>query len=291
MFPGVGGYSLRIRQHPEAARACGSADRPDRRPIDPVVILQLIKDRQTQIFADSITASFFCYATIASFNTNQSLASPQPPLASNLLTGTFISSVFYLKDPENGDQTGAFFVFSDLNVRAEGHYRLRFDLFGTRDNYVSPLAHCVSNPFTVYSAKRFPGMTNSTELSRSFADQGLKVRIRTDLRPRKRAREETSYHPVDAYNYDTTYSHPYYSYPPIPQDGTERYAVPYRVEGYHDQYYHSVPPRPPPPVLSQLDNRTTTLPSFGEAFSAYNPGYQDTHTHNDTITKHSNNER
>jgi hypothetical protein len=43
-----------------------------------------------------------------------------------------------------------------------------------------------SDVFQVYPAKRFPGMEESTFLSRSFAEQGLKIRIRKELRLRKR---------------------------------------------------------------------------------------------------------
>ncbi|KAK9354786.1 velvet factor-domain-containing protein [Lipomyces doorenjongii] len=41
-------------------------------------------------------------------------------------------------------------------------------------------ATCFSNPFRVYIAKRFPGVIESTELSRCFAMQGIKIPIRKD---------------------------------------------------------------------------------------------------------------
>ncbi|RCH84006.1 Velvet complex subunit 2 [Rhizopus azygosporus] len=47
------------------------------------------------------------------------------------------------------------------------------------------VAQVFSDPFTVYSAKKFPGMTESTELSKIFAKQGLKIPIRNDVRARK----------------------------------------------------------------------------------------------------------
>lgn len=34
--------------------------------------------------------------------------------------------------------------------------------------------------FQVYSIKDFPGISDSTDLSQCFADQGLKIRIRKD---------------------------------------------------------------------------------------------------------------
>ena len=41
-------------------------------------------------------------------------------------------------------------------------------------------------PFTVFSAKKFPGLSESTSLSRIVAEQGCRVRIRRDVRMRRR---------------------------------------------------------------------------------------------------------
>jgi hypothetical protein len=38
-------------------------------------------------------------------------------------TGSIVSSLYHLKDLDGKE--GAFFVFSDLSVRMEGHYRLK----------------------------------------------------------------------------------------------------------------------------------------------------------------------
>lgn len=43
-------------------------------------------------------------------------------------------------------------------------------------------ATVVSNEFTVFGSRGFPGMLESTPLSRFFAEQGIKVRIRKDSR-------------------------------------------------------------------------------------------------------------
>ena len=40
------------------------------------------------------------------------------------------------------------------------------------------LASCFSEPFQVWSAKKFPGVKRSTALSKAFADQGIKIPIR-----------------------------------------------------------------------------------------------------------------
>jgi hypothetical protein len=42
------------------------------------------------------------------------------------------------------------------------------------------LSSCFSDPFTVYSAKKFPGVIESTALSKCFAQQGIKIPIRKD---------------------------------------------------------------------------------------------------------------
>ncbi|ORX80294.1 hypothetical protein K493DRAFT_191253, partial [Basidiobolus meristosporus CBS 931.73] len=97
-------------------------------------------------------------------------------------TGSLVSSLYHLKDVNNSD--GGFFVFPDLSVRMEGRYRLKFTLFEIVGMEVFFCRSICSDVFTVYSAKRFPGMEESTFLSRSFADQGLKIRIRKEVRIR-----------------------------------------------------------------------------------------------------------
>lgn len=42
------------------------------------------------------------------------------------------------------------------------------------------LARCFSDIFQVYSAKKFPGVIESTPLSKLFASQGIKIPIRKD---------------------------------------------------------------------------------------------------------------
>jgi len=42
------------------------------------------------------------------------------------------------------------------------------------------LAYVFSDTFQVYSAKKFPGVIESTPLSKCFAGQGIKIPIRKD---------------------------------------------------------------------------------------------------------------
>ncbi|KAI4180696.1 MAG: hypothetical protein L6R41_007061 [Letrouitia leprolyta] len=80
------------------------------------------------------------------------------------------------------EKDGGFFVFGDLSVRVEGEYRLRFSLFEMLKTQVVYIKYVLSEPFTVYSSKAFPGMSESTFMSRSFGDQGVRLRIRKEPR-------------------------------------------------------------------------------------------------------------
>lgn len=87
---------------------------------------------------------------------------------------------------------GVFFLFQDLSIRTEGSFRLRIRLMniGARapapnrgatrlHQGVSPiLAQTFTEPFMVFSAKRFPGVPDTTALSIAFGNQGQKLPLR-----------------------------------------------------------------------------------------------------------------
>ncbi|KAH8762807.1 velvet factor-domain-containing protein [Hyaloscypha finlandica] len=125
-----------------------------------------------------------------------SSTAPQGMFTRNLI-GSLAASAFRLTDPD--DRIGIWFVLQDLSVRTEGNFRLRFSFVnvgvsaspttsnGTPGTMTAVntgkapvLAACFSEVFTVYSAKRFPGVVESTPLSKCFATQGIKIPIRKD---------------------------------------------------------------------------------------------------------------
>ncbi|KAF9193339.1 hypothetical protein BGZ51_003613 [Haplosporangium sp. Z 767] len=120
-----------------------------------------------------------------------SLASSNPTASRNL-TGSTVSSGNLLFNLEN--ELGVYFVFQDISVRSEGVFTLKFSftLPPTPDGPPSSvMATVFSDSFTIYSAKRFPGMTGksnmcaifkSTALSKCFAKQGIKIPIRKEPR-------------------------------------------------------------------------------------------------------------
>lgn len=106
------------------------------------------------------------------------------------LIGSLTVNASQLKDTEGN--AGFWFVLSDLSVRTEGWFRLRMTFIdvGTPsanggdselNRHRCPvLSSIFSDRFQVYSAKKFPGVIESTPLSKCFAHQGIKIPIRKD---------------------------------------------------------------------------------------------------------------
>jgi len=132
-----------------------------------------------------------------------------PQSCSRNLIGSLSATSFKLNDP--AEKTGLWFIFQDLSIRTEGVFRLKFTFFdlmcqlqpmgpssGERLAEFAPmLASIYSKPFQVWSAKKFPGVRPTTELSQTFADQGIKIPVRKnegkgDDKKRKRGRNGES---------------------------------------------------------------------------------------------------
>jgi hypothetical protein len=138
-------------------------------------------------------------------------------IAKNLI-GSASSSAFRLVDDKG--KVGLWFVLQDLSVRTEGWFRLKMNFFNLSEAVVpedenktnSPtvgllseapcLATAFSNPFKVYSAKKFPGVIETTNLSRQFAKQGIKIPIRKDGNNKKRKGADEEVEDEEAYEDD-----------------------------------------------------------------------------------------
>ncbi|KAI8377618.1 velvet factor-domain-containing protein [Radiomyces spectabilis] len=179
-------FQLIMRQQPIRSRMCGVGDKVDRRPIDPPPIVELRLEENSHILP-MISPHLFLAAILVedsgSEHRMQSLDELNLDVHSKLAIGRTVSSLYLLRDLDNTE--GAFFVFSDISVRAEGHYRLRMCLFEIVNGDVYFRQSILTNPFVVYSAKKFPGMYESCPLARHFAEQGLKIRIRKESRTKK----------------------------------------------------------------------------------------------------------
>ncbi|RFU76280.1 red and blue light sensing [Trichoderma arundinaceum] len=288
-------YQLTVLQQPERARACGSGMKAnsDRRPVDPppVVELRIIEGPSVEEGKDitfDYNANFFLYASLEQARTIahgrvQNGATNNPPI----LTGVPASGMAYLDRPTEA----GYFIFPDLSVRHEGYFRLSFSLYETtkeaKDFDLEPTESDLppgvdwrmeikTQPFNVFSAKKFPGLMESTSLSKTVADQGCRVRIRRDVRMRKRDgkgsggydRREDEYnrrrtvtpapaedpHGLRARSTSNASEH---RVPYMPQEPQRR---PSAAESYHAP---SLPPPPPPSYDAPPPSRPGHL-AFGE---------------------------
>ncbi|PWY86922.1 hypothetical protein BO70DRAFT_287901 [Aspergillus heteromorphus CBS 117.55] len=129
----------------------------------------------------------------ANISPTQPVASGPGGMFTRNLIGSLSASAFRLTDPDN--KIGVWFILQDLSVRTEGIFRLKMSFVnvGTQSgdssnggvsviNHGSApvLASVFSDPFQVYSAKKFPGVIESTSISKCFALQGIKIPIRKD---------------------------------------------------------------------------------------------------------------
>ncbi|KAJ2065874.1 hypothetical protein GGH13_005945, partial [Coemansia sp. S155-1] len=181
-------YELIIRQQPERSRVGSISEKMDRRPIDPPPIIQLIKHDSMDPLSNAYTVSpaFIMQVMLMDEAGKTPLRQIKGHQAA-AMAGALVSPLHTLRDM-TGSQ-GAYFVFSDLSVRIEGSFRLRFELYEMEGDTVHHRASALSGVFSVYSPKRFPGMMESTPLSKLFAEQGLRIRIRTEAGTKKRGKK------------------------------------------------------------------------------------------------------
>lgn len=176
----------------------------------PVVQLRILEGEAKNDITFSYNANFFLYTTLENARPiAQGRVSSTAQASFPVLTGTPVAGIAYLDRPD----LAGYFVFPDLSVRHEGKYRLSFNLYEevkdpkdadaepagmsleiaeVKHAPMAPQVHMhyrfevKSVPFNVFSAKKFPGLTESTNISRIVAEQGCRVRIRRDVRMRRR---------------------------------------------------------------------------------------------------------
>ncbi|KAH9997384.1 hypothetical protein F4779DRAFT_180039 [Xylariaceae sp. FL0662B] len=172
-------YDLQVIQQPFMAKAANGKDKVDRKPVDPPPILQLNISPEEDPEGVHRQSPYLLVAAFLEYGDSTGPNGQDTPPA-NIMTGTMVSSLHRLKDTTNKE--GAFFIFGDLTVRTEGEYILRFDLFQMEETYVTMLCSVTSQKFRVHAGKNYPGMAESTFLTRSFSDQGVRLRLRKDSR-------------------------------------------------------------------------------------------------------------
>ncbi|KZF21628.1 hypothetical protein L228DRAFT_211832, partial [Xylona heveae TC161] len=98
------------------------------------------------------------------------------------LMGTLVASPFMGLDEK--DEEGCFFCFPDLSCRTHGSYRLRFVFTRLALGELQPgattsiITSTMSDVFTVFTAKDFPGMRASTPLTVALKRQGCAISVK-----------------------------------------------------------------------------------------------------------------
>ncbi|KNE70656.1 hypothetical protein AMAG_20303 [Allomyces macrogynus ATCC 38327] len=190
-------YTLVIRQQPVHARLCGTAGSLDRRPIDPPPVVQVriesVDGQNAHFTSDWYTHNprLFVYAAAVPMprdkaqkirDGNSDEAEPVPmaavggKAAPTLTYGSVVSALFRMPDVDG--TSAAFAVFPDISVKNEGKLRFRFVLCEMVGVKVRRLASILSRPVTVWTPKKFPGLTPSTAWTRYVVHHGVKLRIR-----------------------------------------------------------------------------------------------------------------
>ncbi|KAJ7680953.1 velvet factor-domain-containing protein [Mycena polygramma] len=203
-------YTITIRQQPQHARI-SAMKISDRRPVDPPMIVQLSVSDPRDIGGPNAPPSrtlrpisdqhshltnpyYFMYASLVEAHSDNEVKYVNE--GGNASTsGALVSSVRVLKDHPNADQDAAFFIFPNICVRLEGSWRFKLNLFVIDGDSVKLCATTYSAPFFVFQGKQYPGVQASSPLARALAAQGVKLRIRNDIRGKNalRQKEEESF--------------------------------------------------------------------------------------------------
>jgi hypothetical protein len=102
------------------------------------------------------------------------------------VTNTTMHRIVIPPNDRSGPVPLGVFAFTDLSVRQEGIYRLRFFLFEIRSGEAIHLTSCDSEQFRVYAAKGFPGMEQSTAFTDVLKKHGIRVRVSKSIRTSKK---------------------------------------------------------------------------------------------------------
>ncbi|CAO3687099.1 unnamed protein product [Umbelopsis ramanniana] len=174
-----------IRQQPRQAKQSIAYDR-ERRPVEPPPIVQIEFNNLTAQETMTCLQSPYYFMTARLVTPDSSVRHPKLcDDDEDVLTGSVVSSLHRLKDVDNQD--AGFFVFGDLAIKIPGTFKIHFSLYEIRDGQVINRESIATEPFTVYSPKQFPGPLESTFLSRTFANQGVRMRIRKEHRMHSKA--------------------------------------------------------------------------------------------------------
>ncbi|KAF1911223.1 velvet factor-domain-containing protein [Ampelomyces quisqualis] len=189
-----GQCTLIVRQQPVEGVVASAGK--TRKPIDPPPIIQVTIPQSVDPGQQTLQSPYlFVHASLLNAETSQVV-----PQRNDLqcLIGTTVSSLQRLKDDHNSE--GGFFVFGDLSSTVSGKYRIRFTLveFQPGQSHCQSLDSIDSDVFKVVASKDYKGQKESTFLTRTFGDQGVRLRIRKEVRGVKRGHSSALKSPDDS---------------------------------------------------------------------------------------------
>ncbi|KAI8459936.1 velvet factor-domain-containing protein [Phakopsora pachyrhizi] len=269
-------YKLRMIQQPKRSRMVGSGEKADRRPIDPPPIagFQAVCSSQGDGETDLTllrSPAFICYATLCESAPPHKELFTIPHSKKPFVVGTRVSSIFQLRESDPPACNGHYFVFPDLGVRVEGQYRLKLSVYEIEDTKVHFCASIVTDQFEVFSAKKFPGMNESTPLSKTFAKQGIRLRVRTKISgPSDKQLSSQLVERFDREDKHLTQASPHRKKrkkQPLPQD------LPSEPTCLQNSYLPNKNAKIPGQILPSLDDMLNGVPVFEE--SHLNPSVAD----------------
>ncbi|KAI8308064.1 hypothetical protein K4K59_010385 [Colletotrichum sp. SAR11_240] len=175
---------LRMVQQPRNAKVAGGKDK-DTKPIDPPPVVELCVNKNNWDWSrygnpEAVVHNphLFLTCELVSVDSKDNDKKEKTDL-SKALQGVTVSSLHKVKDQHGSD--AAYFVFGNLSVKVQGTFQLHFILYEIFNGEVCfEWAEVLSEPFEVHSPRSFPGLAQSTTLTKTLSDQGIRVRIRKD---------------------------------------------------------------------------------------------------------------
>ncbi|KAJ2251326.1 hypothetical protein GGI13_003906 [Coemansia sp. RSA 455] len=204
-------YQLTIIQQPELSMVISSSQR-DRRCIEPcpVIQVQMIRPDRTEVDID-VGEEYVMCAQLYKENGEEPVDTAEISMAvggdqqgtnfvkmplKSPLSGTTLSSHNRVK--ALSDEPVTVFCFPDLRSWIDGRFRLRFALFylpkgdSPLSRPTSFMASVMSDKLTIYTQKEFPGVYESTPLSKKLNKQGILIPIRNRNRLRNNDEESSA---------------------------------------------------------------------------------------------------
>ncbi|KAF2849837.1 hypothetical protein T440DRAFT_118101 [Plenodomus tracheiphilus IPT5] len=163
---------LIVQQQPEMALVTIKGKEKLRKPVDPPPLVEMIVEGGSPAQQQYLNCPHFVTAT--------HLVKADSTEVVGATIGTLVSSPHRLKNLKNRE--GCWFAFPDVSCTKTGIFRLQFTAYEFNPDVgeLVMLATTISDPFPVVAAKEWKGLSESTMMTRGFAEQGLRVRIRKE---------------------------------------------------------------------------------------------------------------